>query len=120
MDAVAWHVWLQCPDVTGVFERTRVFERATDGAVHRNTRYRKGGGFLCRKCLGRGTGRVFLYKKGGSCGVPGTVPGQEGGGGLCRKGVPVGFLWYFLCTSCPHNSWQASILPPAPRRRRGK
>ena len=22
----------------------------------------------------------------------------------------MGFLWYFLCTSCPHNSWHASIL----------
>ena len=22
----------------------------------------------------------------------------------------MGFLWHFLCTSCPHNSWQASIL----------
>ena len=32
------------------------------------------------------------------------------GGFLCRKGVPVGGLWHFLCTSCPHNSWQASIL----------
>ena len=29
---------------------------------------------------------------------------------MCRKGVLVGFLWHFLCTSCPHNSWQASIL----------
>ena len=32
------------------------------------------------------------------------------GGFLCRKGVRVGFLWHFLCTSCPHNSWQAFIL----------
>ena len=35
-------------------------------------------------------------------------PGR--GGFLCRKGVPVGFVWHFLCTSCPHNSWQASIV----------
>ena len=70
----------------------------------------EGGGFLCRKGARKGPGRVFLYKKGGSCGVPGTVPGQEGGGFLCRKGVPMGFVWYFPCTSCPHNSWQAFIL----------
>ena len=89
------------------------------------------GGFLCRKCLGRGTGRgflcrkrggflcrkgsrkgprrVFLYKKGGSYGVLVTLLGHEGGGFLCRKGVPVGFLWHFVCTWCLHNSWQASI-----------
>ena len=69
-----------------------------------------GGGFLCRKGSEKGPERVFSYKKGGSCGVPGTFPGQERGGFLCRKGVPLGFLWYFLCTSCPHNSWQASML----------
>ena len=65
-------------------------------------------------CAGRGPGRV---QEGSSCtrsGVPVGFQGQflarKGGGFLCRKGVPVGFLWYFLCTSCPHNSWQASIL----------
>ena len=67
---------------------------------------RKGGGFLCRKGSRKGPGRVFLYQKGGSCGVHGTVPGQEGGGFCAGRG----FLWQFLCTSCPHNSWQASIL----------
>ena len=97
---------LSGPDVTVLFERTQ----ATDGAVHRNTRYRKGGGSCAERGAGGGPGRVFPYQKGGSCGVPGTVPGQEGGGFLCSKGVPVGFLWHFLCTSCPHNSWQASIL----------
>ena len=71
---------------------------------------RKGGGFLCRKGSTKGLGRVFLYKKGGSCGVPMTLLGEEGGGFQCRKGVHVGFLWHILCTSCPHNSWQASIF----------
>ena len=98
-----------------------------------NYQVQEGGGFLCKKCLGRGTGRglwyrkggggscarrgpgrglgrVFLYKKGGSCGVPGTVHGAEGGGFVCKKGIPVGFLWHFLCTLCPHNSWQAFVL----------
>ena len=66
----------------------------------------EGGGFLCRKGSRKGSGRFLLYKKGGSCGVPGTVPGQEGGGSCAGRG----FLWYFLCTSCPHNSWQTCIL----------
>ena len=45
----------------------------------------------------------FLW---GSCDP--SWPGR--GGFLCRKGFSVGFVWHFLCTSCPHNSWQASIL----------
>ena len=79
-----------------------------------------GGGFLCRKCLGRGTGRGFLCrkgggfcagrgpgrgqegssytKKGGSCGVPWTVPGQEGGVSCPGRG----FLWGSCGASCAH------------------
>ena len=36
-------------------------------------------------------------QEGGSWGVPGMDPVQEGGGFLCRKGVPRGFLRQFMC-----------------------
>ena len=77
--------------------------------------YRKGvlvqeGGVPVQEGTQEGSRKGLPVQEGGSCGVPGTVPGRKGGGFLCRKGVPVGFLWYFLCTWCPHSSWQASIL----------
>ena len=62
-----------------------------------------------RKGTGSGPRRGFLRRKGGgSCGGrvqegsrkgPGRVaPVQEGGGGLlCKKGLPRGFLGWFLC-----------------------
>ena len=43
-------------------------------------------------------------------GFVGQFLARRGGGFLCRKGAPLGFLWHFLCTSCPHNSWQIFIL----------
>ena len=60
----------------------------------------EGGGFLCRKGSKKGPGRVFLYKKGDSCGVPGTVLGHEGGGSFARRG----FLWGSCGTSCAHRA----------------
>ena len=96
------------------------------------TQVQEGGWFLCTKCLGRGAGRGFLCRKGGVPMHEGVwegstkgLPLQEGGflwgswdsswpgrgGGFC---VGRGCLWgscgSFMCTSCPQNSWQASIL----------
>ena len=60
----------------------------------------EGGGLLCRKGSRKGPGRVFPYKKGGSFGVPGIVPGQEGGGVPVQEGgssgVPVVLLVHIL------------------------
>ena len=125
MACVSWNAArdaLSCPHVTTVSKGTRVaFVVVAIGAAHRNTRYTKAGGFVCRRCLGRGTGRgflygkgggscagsgpgrgprmVFLYTKGGSCGVHGTIPGQKGGGGSCAGR---GFRWSSCGTSCAH------------------
>ena len=71
----------------------------------------EGGGHSCaRRGLGRGLGRVLLYRKGASCGVPGTVPGQEAGGSYARRGFLGWFLWHFLCTLFPQNSWRVFLL----------
>ena len=97
MDAGASHVWLQCRNVTAVFERTRLSERATNGVVHRNTRYRKGGG-SCAKSVEGGV------QEGGSCAGRGEVPVQEGVQEGSKKGLPVqeeGFMWGSLDSSWP-------------------
>ena len=121
---------LSGPDVTTAFERTRVTSVAVAMGQYTETQgtgrgggvpvqkvsrkgYRKGvlvqegGGFLCRKESRKGSRKGFPVQEGwflwGSW--DSSWPGR-GGGFLCRKGVPVGFL----CTSCPHNYWQAFIL----------
>ena len=67
----------------------------------------EGGGVPVQEGVQEGVREGFSYTRWGVP-VDSSWPGR--GGFLCRKGVPVGFPWHLVYTSCPHNSWKASIL----------
>ena len=43
-------------------------------------------------------------------GFLGQFLARKGGGSYARRGFLGGFLWHFLCTLCPQNSWRVFLL----------